>query len=432
MYDVNYTRLVRQLTSVTARDNSSGPAPLPTPWPVTPCRHGWRHEPERGVTLMAKFELVCENSQLTSALVAGVGAGAAVGQLVVFSCRNRVSRRWAFLFSLLFYLTTGAVSVTCQRPLCLLLTAPAVAAAAGALAYNQLSLVLELTPASSHHLGHVTERLVTSGAVVLLSGVVTLTRQWSTAVLAVVLPCAVFLLYWCVMPESPVWLVSRGYWSEVHRLLERMARVNGQPTDAGYLTEQLQVITDRLGEEGRLLSSLTYHQAAAESLSRWPGARRPLLLLAAAQLLACPLAWAAARVAGRRSCLLVSLGLSAAVCGLAASLQRRVTSNLTLDALTFTLALLSEISLLLLLLTGCRLLPSLLSSHGLLLLRSAQLLGYTALPALNLLMPEWRLATLAGLHGLGAGAALLLPETLHQPRPRLPSESHSIRRSPTV
>ncbi|KAF0308216.1 Superoxide dismutase [Cu-Zn] [Amphibalanus amphitrite] len=161
MYDVNYTRLVRQLTSVTARDNSSGPAPLPTPWRVTPCRHGWRHEPERGVTLMAKFELVCENSQLTSALVAGVGAGAAVGQLVVFSCRNR------------------------------------------------------------------------------------------------------------------------------------------------------------------LLSSLTYHQAAAESLSRWPGARRPLLLLAAAQLLACPLAWAAARVAGRRSCLLVSLGLSAAVCGLAASLQRR-------------------------------------------------------------------------------------------------------------
>ena len=61
------------------------------------------------------------------------------------------------------------------------------------------------------------------------------------------------------------------------------------------------------------------------------------------------------------------------------------TSKLSLDALTFVLTLLSEASLLLLLLTGCRLLPSLLASQGLLLLRSAQLLGYSALPALGFL-----------------------------------------------
>ena len=56
--------------------------------------------------------------------------------------------------------------------------------------------MLELTPASDHQLGHVTDRLVSSGAVLLLAGVTVLTLQWSTAVYAVVLPCAVFLLYW--------------------------------------------------------------------------------------------------------------------------------------------------------------------------------------------------------------------------------------------
>ena len=45
-------------------------------------------------------------------------------------------------------------------------------------------------------MGHVTERLVSSGAVLLVAGVATLTRHWGTAVLAVTLPCAVFLLYW--------------------------------------------------------------------------------------------------------------------------------------------------------------------------------------------------------------------------------------------
>ena len=41
------------------------------------------------VLLLGQFELVCDDSQLTSILVAGVGAGATAGQLVVFSCRNR-------------------------------------------------------------------------------------------------------------------------------------------------------------------------------------------------------------------------------------------------------------------------------------------------------------------------------------------------------
>ena len=61
-------------------------------------------------------------------------------------------------------------------------------------------------------------------------------------------------------------------------------------------------------------------------------------------------------------------------------------SAAALDTLTFLLIALSEVSLLLLLLTGCGLLPSLLASHGLLLLRSAQLLGYTAQPALDILL----------------------------------------------
>ena len=44
-----------------------------------------------------------------------------------------------------------------------------------------------------------------------------------------------------VMPESPAWLLGRGYWSELCRLLEKIARVNGHPTNVTFLTDQLQV-----------------------------------------------------------------------------------------------------------------------------------------------------------------------------------------------
>ena len=58
------------------------------------------------------------------------------------------------------------------------------------------------------------------------------------------------------MPESPVWLVSRGYWSEVHRLLQRIARANGQPADAAQLVEQLQVTSGTLAGRGLRLTAV--------------------------------------------------------------------------------------------------------------------------------------------------------------------------------
>ncbi|XP_033739920.1 organic cation transporter protein-like [Pecten maximus] len=54
-------------------------------------------------------------------------------------------------------------------------------------------------------------------------------RDWFWVQIAVAAPCAFFLSYWFVIPESPRWLISQKRYSEADKIIERAARVNKKP-----------------------------------------------------------------------------------------------------------------------------------------------------------------------------------------------------------
>ncbi|XP_062566025.1 organic cation transporter protein-like [Saccostrea cucullata] len=60
-----------------------------------------------------------------------------------------------------------------------------------------------------------------------LAGVGALVRHWQYLQLAVAVPCAVYVLYWWVIPESPRWLLSQGRMEEAEKIVQRVAKVNG-------------------------------------------------------------------------------------------------------------------------------------------------------------------------------------------------------------
>lgn len=59
-----------------------------------------------------------------------------------------------------------------------------------------------------------------------LSGVAWLLKHWSYIQIAVAAPCALYLSYWWLIPESPRWLISMGKYDEAEKIIRRMAKAN--------------------------------------------------------------------------------------------------------------------------------------------------------------------------------------------------------------
>lgn len=62
----------------------------------------------------------------------------------------------------------------------------------------------------------------------MLAGVTYLVRDWVKMCLYTSVPFLLYFLYMFVMPESPRWLLAKGRLEEALKILEIMAKWNGQ------------------------------------------------------------------------------------------------------------------------------------------------------------------------------------------------------------
>lgn len=56
-------------------------------------------------------------------------------------------------------------------------------------------------------------------------------RDWRELQFALSAVSALYILYWCILPESPRWLLARGRIDESVAILEKAAKINGRPTE---------------------------------------------------------------------------------------------------------------------------------------------------------------------------------------------------------
>ncbi|XP_060063685.1 organic cation transporter protein-like [Ylistrum balloti] len=65
-------------------------------------------------------------------------------------------------------------------------------------------------------------------------------RTWWAIQLAVGVPCAIYVAYWWLMPESPRWLISQGKYGEAEQILRKVAEKNGTQYPEKYDLSQLE------------------------------------------------------------------------------------------------------------------------------------------------------------------------------------------------
>lgn len=92
--------------------------------------------------------------------------------------------------------------------------------------------------------------------IMLLSGVTYFIRDWLHLTLATSLPFALYYLYWFFLPESARWLLTKGRFEEASRILETMARVNGNEVPESFRQQvEQEMLYKRTKSQEKLLKN---------------------------------------------------------------------------------------------------------------------------------------------------------------------------------
>ncbi|XP_016986191.1 organic cation transporter protein [Drosophila rhopaloa] len=214
-------------------------APTPqsctTPNVTDPCSHDcWDTEFDTSVfksTIITEWDLTCDRKQLASLSQSIVMLGVLCGSLISGMLADRVGRRPAFLTSCFMQLITGLI--VCVSPYfwfyCFFRFLVAVATA-GTMT-TSFVLLMEIVGPKKREMVAIFYQLPFNIGHASLAVFAYFIREWRWFQFSITIFSAVFVIYICLVPESPRWLFTTGRVDKSIKILEKIAKCNRAPTE---------------------------------------------------------------------------------------------------------------------------------------------------------------------------------------------------------
>ncbi|XP_043064297.1 organic cation transporter protein [Drosophila ficusphila] len=182
-------------------------------------------------TIITEWDLTCEKKQLASLSQSIVMFGILVGSLLFGMGADRFGRRPAFLTSCFMQLITGLI--VCVSPYfwfyCLFRFLVAVATAGTMTA--SFVLIMEIVGPKRRELIAICYQLPFNIGHASLAVFAYFIREWRWFQFSITIFSAVFVIYICLVPESPRWLLTTGRVDKSVKILEKIAKCNKAPVD---------------------------------------------------------------------------------------------------------------------------------------------------------------------------------------------------------
>lgn len=190
-----------------------------------------------------------------------VGIGMLSGATLWGLLSDARGRRTGFILSTLITFLAGLASAIAPNYIFLLITRGIVGFGIGGVPVS-FSLLMEYLPSQHRGKFGLGLALFWSLGAIFEAGVamaVLPSLGWRALIAFSTIPLSIVLLFACVVPESPRWLLTKGRTEDAMRALGRVSKVNGVPLPVGELTTQLPgaegmiVKVRRFGQFGELL-----------------------------------------------------------------------------------------------------------------------------------------------------------------------------------
>ncbi|KAM7351841.1 carcinine transporter isoform 3-T4 [Cochliomyia hominivorax] len=266
-YAVNWTEILKTTSINNLEPNET--------WPVEKCQQGWEYNTtEVWSSIVIDYDLVCDRDIYPTIGLAALNVGGPIGVYLFGLLNDRAGRRTSY-FTCLATLLIGSLITSLSQDfwtwagsrVIVGLTIPAV---------YQIPFIISLELVGESYRSFVTVMTCTfyTSGIMLLSVVTYLERDWVKLSYYTSVPFYLYFLYLFVMPESPRWLLMRGKLEEALKILESMARVNGnQFPEEVKLKLEAQISRNKLKEKKKTVN------VGLADLCRTPNMRLKTILI---------------------------------------------------------------------------------------------------------------------------------------------------------
>uniref|UniRef100_UPI00398F89D2 solute carrier family 22 member 3-like n=1 Tax=Pristiophorus japonicus TaxID=55135 RepID=UPI00398F89D2 len=200
----------------------------------TSCKNGWFFDDSR-TTIVSEYELVCEDAWKVDMSQACIEIGFFLGALITGYAADRYVTVTLCLLACL--VGTGVagivVAVAPVYPVFVIFRILQGFFGRGICVINAV-IATELVGSRYRRVAIVVTQAVFSLGIMLLPGFAYLIKSWKGIQMAITVPNFVLLLYCCLIPESPRWLLSRKRIKEALKIAQDIAQKNGKCLPSTY------------------------------------------------------------------------------------------------------------------------------------------------------------------------------------------------------
>ncbi|XP_070559896.1 organic cation transporter protein-like isoform X2 [Ptychodera flava] len=245
------------------------------------CDHGWEYDTRKYTSaVMQEFDLVCEKYYLGTLLTSIYMAGFVIGSFIFGPLSDRIGRLKSLLIAVCGLLVFGVISAFSQN-LTMLTAFRFLTAICGTGIYHQsFVLATELVGPSKRPLMGALFMLMYATGYIGLGVMAFFVRSWRTLLLTMTLPNLVFLSYYCVLDESPRWLLSVGKRKKAEKIISKKARINGvSKSSSDELFALFTLNTEKEDIEVKSSGLKKAKRGRALDLVKYPNLRKKILIM---------------------------------------------------------------------------------------------------------------------------------------------------------
>ncbi|XP_067845333.1 solute carrier family 22 member 2-like isoform X2 [Heptranchias perlo] len=195
--------------------------------PLTTCQDGWVFKNGSFPSIVTEFELVCADAWKVDLTQACLNLGFMLGTILMGYIADIFGRKPCFLFASFVTSVSGLLLAFSPSYTWFVIfrTLQGLFSRGGWLcAYV---LITELVVSEYRRIAGILNQLSFSFGIMLLPAVAYFLPAWRNLQLAITIPTFLFLTYYWLIPESPRWILSQKKDAEAMKILQQMAKRNG-------------------------------------------------------------------------------------------------------------------------------------------------------------------------------------------------------------
>ncbi|XP_070568129.1 organic cation transporter protein-like [Ptychodera flava] len=194
---------------------------------VIKCDHGWEYDRSQyKETVSQKFDLVCDRYHLNALLPSIAFVGSLIGSVCAGIFLDKFGRLRGLILSVALLEIFGIVMIFSPNYAMFAVCNCLLFAVVYSIYLAGFVLVTEHVGPSKRPLAGNLVAVFYSVGYILISVFAYFIREWWKLQLAITIPNAIFLIYWCLIDESPRWLLSVGKVEEAEKIIRKSARIN--------------------------------------------------------------------------------------------------------------------------------------------------------------------------------------------------------------